>query len=123
MLFPKNHSSTSDVSVQVNVTNAHRATQATCIMKTASVNTPAVKHRDTDTNTEAVKQVEPWHKQKAKLSHAIRLLSPINEFLLVLCRLRLHLLEEDIAFRFDISQTTVSSIIFSTWIYFFILQI
>lgn len=48
---------------------------------------------------------------------ARRSLSPKNEFLLVLCRLRLHLLEEDIAFRFNISQTSVSRI-FNTWINF-----
>lgn len=46
---------------------------------------------------------------------APRILSPINEFLLVLCRLRLHLLEEDLAFRFKISQSSVSRI-FITWI-------
>ena len=46
---------------------------------------------------------------------APRFLSPINEFLLVLCRLRLGLIEEDLAFWFNISQPTVSHI-FITWI-------
>ena len=44
-------------------------------------------------------------------------LSPLNEFILVLCRLRCGLLEEDLAFRFGISQSTVSRI-FTTWINF-----
>lgn len=48
---------------------------------------------------------------------APRTLSPINEFILVLCRLRLHLIEDDLAFRFKISQSSVSRI-FITWINF-----
>ena len=46
---------------------------------------------------------------------APRLLSPENEFFLVLCRLRLGLFEQDLAFRFGISQATVSRI-FITWV-------
>lgn len=46
---------------------------------------------------------------------APRLLSPMNEFFLVLCRLRLGLLEQDLALRFGISQPTVSRICI-TWI-------
>ena len=46
---------------------------------------------------------------------APRLLSPLNEFFLVLCRLRLGLLEQDLAFHFGISQPTVSRICI-TWI-------
>ena len=38
---------------------------------------------------------------------APRALSPLNEFFLVLCRLRCGLLEEDLGFRFGISQSTV----------------
>ena len=44
-----------------------------------------------------------------------RSLTPINEFFLVMCRLRLGLLEEDIAYRFNISQSTVSRVC-TTWI-------
>ena len=46
---------------------------------------------------------------------APRLLTPLNEFFLVLCRMRLGLLEQDLAFRFGISQPTVSRICI-TWI-------
>ena len=46
-----------------------------------------------------------------------RCLTPINEFFLVLCRLRLGLLEDDLAYRFSISQSTVSRIC-TTWINF-----
>ncbi|SMN01557.1 hypothetical protein SPONN_1005 [uncultured Candidatus Thioglobus sp.] len=46
---------------------------------------------------------------------APRSLLSIDEFLLVLCRLRLNLIEEDIAYRFKISQPSVSRI-FITWI-------
>ena len=48
---------------------------------------------------------------------APRVLTPINEFFLVLCRLRCALLINDLAFRFGISQSTVSRI-FTTWINF-----
>ena len=44
-------------------------------------------------------------------------LSPLNEFFLMLCRLRLGLYEQDLAYRFQISQTSVSRIC-STWINF-----
>ena len=59
-----------------------------------------------------------WGKERrlAKDSRgAPRVLSPVNEFFLVLCRLRLGLLEQDLAFRFGISQPTVSRIC-TTWI-------
>ena len=46
-----------------------------------------------------------------------RSLTPLNEFFLTLCRLRLGLCEQDLAYRFKISQTTVSRI-FITWINF-----
>ena len=46
-----------------------------------------------------------------------RSLTPLNEFFLVLCRLRCGLLEMDLSFRFQISQSTVSRIII-TWINF-----
>lgn len=50
-----------------------------------------------------------------------RSLSPLNEFFLTLVRLRLGLLEEDIGYRFGVSQSTVSRI-FTTWINFLYLQ-
>ena len=50
-----------------------------------------------------------------------RLLSPLEEFFLVLVRLRLGLFEQDLAYRFGISQSTVSRI-FYTWINFLFLQ-
>ena len=51
-----------------------------------------------------------------------RLLSPLNEFFLVLIRLRLGLCEQDLAYQFCISQSTVSRII-NTWINFLYLQL
>ena len=48
---------------------------------------------------------------------ASRALTPLNEFCLVLCRLRCGLMEADLAFRFQMSQTTVPRIII-TWINF-----
>ena len=59
------------------------------------------------------------NKEKKALSNAgaPRSLLPIDEFLLMLCRLRLNLHEEDVAFRFNISQSSVSRI-FITWINF-----
>ena len=53
----------------------------------------------------------------AEARGAPRALSPLNEFFLVLCRLRCALLINDIAYRFGISQSTVSRI-FTTWINF-----
>ena len=50
-----------------------------------------------------------------------RLLSPLDEFFLVLVRLRLGLFEQDLAYRFAVSQSTVSRII-NTWINFIYLQ-
>ena len=50
-----------------------------------------------------------------------RILPPLEEFFLVLVRLRLGLFEQDLAYRFGISQATVSRIIF-TWINFLYLQ-
>ena len=46
-----------------------------------------------------------------------RLLSPLNEFFLLLVRLRLELFEQDLAYRFGISQSSVSRILI-TWINF-----
>lgn len=51
-----------------------------------------------------------------------RTLPPIEEFFLVLVRLRLGLLEQDLAYRFNISSTTVSRI-FSTWINFLFIKL
>lgn len=46
-----------------------------------------------------------------------RCLSPLNEFFLTMCRLRLLLREQDLPYQFQISQPTVSRI-FNTWISF-----
>ena len=51
-----------------------------------------------------------------------RALLPLEEFFLVLVRLRLGLLEQDLAYRFGVSQSTVSRII-NTWINFIYLQL
>ena len=62
-----------------------------------------------------------WGRQSHTLSiekrgsGSSRSLSPINEFFLVLCRLRCGLMECDLAYRFGISQPTVSRILI-TWI-------
>jgi len=45
------------------------------------------------------------------------ILTPLNEFFLMLCRLKLGLPEQDLAFHFHVSQPTVSRI-FITWINF-----
>ena len=50
-----------------------------------------------------------------------RSLPPMEEFFLTLVRLRLGLLEQDIAYRFGISQSTVSRI-FTSWINFMHIQ-
>ena len=50
-----------------------------------------------------------------------RSLSPMDEFFLTLVRLRLGLLEQDIGYRFGVSQSTVSRI-FTSWINFMYLQ-
>ena len=46
-----------------------------------------------------------------------RSMTPLNKFFLVLCRIRCGLLEKDLAFRFQVSQSTVSRIVI-TWINF-----
>ena len=48
---------------------------------------------------------------------APRALTPLNEFFLVLCRLRCALLINDLAYRFGVSPSTVSRV-FTTWINF-----
>ena len=50
----------------------------------------------------------------AEARRAPRALSPLNEFFLVLCRLRCALLINDLLYRFGISQSTVSQM-FTTW--------
>ena len=51
-----------------------------------------------------------------------RALLPLEEFFLVLVRLRLGLFEQDLAYRFGVSQSTVSRVI-NTWINFIYLQL
>ena len=57
---------------------------------------------------------------KKKRHH--RLLPPLEELFLTLVRLRLGLMEQDLAYRFDLSQPTVSRIII-TWINFMYLEL
>ena len=68
----------------------------------------------------SVQHLQYWNSNKTskdtqETRGAPRTLSSLNEFFLVLCRLRLGLLEQDLAFRFQISQSTVSRILI-TWI-------
>jgi hypothetical protein len=52
-----------------------------------------------------------WYGGKRMPKHnkcTSRALTPINEFFLVMCRLRLGLLEQDLAYRFQVSQSTCS---------------
>ena len=51
-----------------------------------------------------------------------RILPPLEEFFLTIVRLRLGLMEQDLAYRFDISQPTVCRII-STWVNFIYLKL
>ena len=55
-----------------------------------------------DTSTESSTRV---HSEETR--GAPRLLTPLNEFFLVLCRLRCALLVNDIAYRFGVSRATV----------------
>ena len=57
------------------------------------------------------------HAAKACALGRPHILTPLNEFFLTLCRLKLGSLEQDLAFRFQVSQPTVSRI-FITWINF-----
>ena len=67
---------------------------------------------------EAVYHLKYWgkksHTSSVENRGSSRSLTPINEFFLVLCRLRCGLMECDLAYRFKISQPTVSRIII-TW--------
>ena len=68
----------------------------------------------------SVQRLQYWNSNKTskdtqETRGAPRTLSFLNDFFLVLCRLRLGLLEQDLAFRFQISQSTVSRILI-TWI-------
>lgn len=69
---------------------------------------------------DSVHRLHYWYAGKGPAGEAragARCLTAVNEFFLVLCRLRLGLLEEDLAYRFSISQSTVSRIC-NTWINF-----
>lgn len=63
-------------------------------------------------NTENLREIK--HKYKPGPSRALNI---ENEFFLVLCRLKVGLLEEDLSLRFGVSQSVVSQII-NTWIKF-----
>ena len=59
--------------------------------------------------------VDPSTKTRLKSQHAI---SPQNKFFITFCHLRCGLMEQDLAYRFKISQSTVSRI-FTAWVNFF----
>ena len=68
----------------------------------------------------SVHELMYWNGQKlpdAKVIHRQRTLPPMEEFFLVLVRLRLGILEQDLADRLRLSCSTVSRI-FTTWINF-----
>ena len=65
-------------------------------------------------------EIQEEYSKQAKKGRP-RKLPPLKEFFLTIVRLRLGLLEQDIAYRFGISQSTVSRI-FTTWINFMYLQ-
>ena len=73
--------------------------------------------KDVETNNDALDGSDKNSQSKGR--H--RTLCPIDEFFLVMIRLRLGLLEKDLAYRFGISQSTVSRILI-TWINFLYLQ-
>ena len=70
---------------------------------------------------DSVKHLNYWYANRMKQDHVLsnkgapRALNPLNEFFMVLCRFRLGLLEQDLAHRFGISQSTVSRVCI-TWI-------
>ena len=63
---------------------------------------------------DAVNHSNYWYCGKTKVAAppnnkgAPQILTPLNKYFLVLCRLRLWLLEQDLAYRFHPSQTTIS---------------
>lgn len=65
---------------------------------------------DSSVDENEISRVKPQH-----------ILSPQNEFFLTLCRLRCGLMERDLAYRFRISQSTVSRI-FKAWVNFCIIN-
>ena len=67
------------------------------------------------------KDVDDGSDKSSRSKGRHRTLCPIDEFFLVMIRLRLGLLEKDLAYRFGISQSTVSRILI-TWINFLYLQ-
>ena len=60
--------------------------------------------------------IYPGSSAKAR-TKSQRAISPQNKFFLTLCRLRCGLMEQDLAYRFHISQSTVSRI-FTAWVNF-----
>ncbi len=73
---------------------------------------------------DAVNNLNYWYGGKTSPNNrgAPRALTPLNEFFIVLCRLRLGLLEQDLAYRFHVSQTTISRICV-TWINFLYMKL
>ena len=77
----------------------------------------------------AVDRLNYWASTSAKDKHGSkstkgrkRILPPLEEFFVLLVRLRLGLFEQDLAYRFGVSQSTISRII-NTWINFLYLQL
>ena len=75
---------------------------------------PSVNHLKYWSRTSETDQVKSSSGRK-------RILSPLEEIFLVLVRLRLGLFEQDLAYRFGVSQSTISRIVI-TWINLLYLQ-
>ena len=75
---------------------------------------PSVNHLKYWSHTSETDQVKSSSGRK-------RILSPLEEYFLVMVRLRLGLFEQDLAYRFGVSQSTISRIVI-TWINLLYLQ-
>lgn len=139
LVLLESSTNTADVSIQCNISStAHSSVQCSLLEKAFRIselsNDNSAIHFYTgfpdytsllccfDFLGEAAHNLKYWYGSKNKSSEISnkgpsRALTPLNEFFLVLCRLRLGLLERDLAYRFGVSQSTVSRICI-TWINF-----